>query len=54
MHRYTFDSAAETAEGFAGLDALCNFRSFRLLETTAIALACVPDRSQRRTSSTRP
>jgi len=38
MTSYIFDSAApaETAERFAILDALYNFRSFRFLETTGI------------------
>ena len=35
---YIFDNAAEaeTAERFASLDALYNFRTFRFLETTGI------------------
>src|SRR5262245_7876226 len=38
MTRYIFDNAAtaETAERFASLDALYNFRTFRFLETTGI------------------
>jgi len=39
MNAYIFDSAAEveTAERFASLDALYNFRTFRFLETAGIA-----------------
>ena len=39
MKSYIFDNAAEpeTAERFASLDALYNFRTFRVLETTGIA-----------------
>ena len=39
MNRYIFDNAAEaeTAERFAALDALYNFRTFRFLETAGIA-----------------
>ena len=38
MNTYIFDNAAEaeTAERFASLDALYNFRTFRFLETTGI------------------
>ena len=38
MKPYIFDSAAEaeTAERFASLDALYNFRTFRFLETAGI------------------
>jgi ubiquinone/menaquinone biosynthesis C-methylase UbiE len=39
MNPYIFDNAAvaETAERFASLDALYNFRTFRFLETVGIA-----------------
>jgi ubiquinone/menaquinone biosynthesis C-methylase UbiE len=38
MNPYIFDNAAEaeTAERFASLDALYNFRTFRFLETAGI------------------